>query len=222
LCRAHGAIFVVDPTIASPLNIDVLPHCDVAVNSLTKYAASEGDIVMGAVVVNPESPYADDFRKALPAALEPVYSRDVGRLAAQIGDYAMVIASTNRTAPVVVEFLRHHPRVKSLRWAHHPDSHENFLRIARSAHAHSSMISFKFDGPVATFYDRLRLPKGASFGMKTTLVCPFVFLAHYDLVTTESGREQLRACGLEPELVRLSLGCEPAEDIIASLSEALG
>jgi len=222
LCRTHGAIFVVDPTIASPLNIDVLAHCDVAVNSLTKYAASEGDIVMGAVVVNPKSPYADAFRKALPPALEPVYSRDVGRLAAQIGDYAAVIARVNQTAPAVVDFLRAHPRVKSLRWAHHPDSRENFLRIARSPQAASSMISFKFDGPIADFYDRLRLPKGASFGMKNTLVCPFIFLAHYDLVTSGSGREKLRACGLEPELVRLSLGCEPAEDIIASLAEALG
>jgi len=222
LCRAHEAIFVVDPTVASPLNIDVLPHCDVVVNSLTKYAASEGDIVMGAVVVNPESPYANAFRKALPPALEPVYSRDVGRLAAQIGDYATVIARTNQTSVVVVEFLRAHPRVKSLCWDCHPDSRENFLRISRSAGSHSSMISFKYDGPVADFYDRLRLPKGASFGMKNTLVCPFVFLAHYDLVTSESGRAKLEACGLEPELIRLSLGCEPAEDIIASLSEALG
>ena len=221
LCRTYGAIFIVDPTVASPLNIDVLPYCDVAVNSLTKYAASEGDIVMGAVVVNPESPYADDFRKALPPALEPVYSRDVGRLAAQIGDYAAVIAKINQSTPVVVEFLRTHPRVKSLCWSQHPDSRENFLRLARVPGAYGSMISFKIDGPLADFYDRLRLPKGASFGMKNTLVCPFIFLAHYDLVTSDSGREKLHACGLEPELVRLSLGCESAEDIIASLAEAL-
>ena len=208
LCREHGAIFIVDPTVASPLNIDVLPHCDVAVNSLTKYAASEGDI-------------AADFRKALPSALEPVYSRDVGRLAAQIGDFATVIARVNQTVPVVVEFLRTHSRVKSLHWSHHPASRENFLRLARTPSAHASMISFKYDGPLADFYDRLCLPKGASFGMKTTLVCPFVFLAHYDLVTSESGRKKLLASGLEPELVRLSLGCESAEDIIASLAEAL-
>lgn len=221
LCRQHGAIFIADPTIASPCNIDVLPYCDVAVNSLTKYAASEGDIIMGSVVVNPESPYAADFKRQLPGRLEPVYSRDVARLAAQIGDYAAVIARINQTAPAVVEFLRTHPRVTSLCWSHHPDSRENFLRLARSPDAHGSMISFKFDGPLADFYDRLRLPKGASFGMKNTLVCPFIFLAHYDLVTSESGREKLRACGIEPELVRLSLGCEPADDIIAALAEAL-
>jgi cystathionine gamma-synthase len=221
LCRTHDAIFMVDPTIASPHNIDVLPHCDVAVNSLTKYAASEGDIVMGAVVVSPTSPYAEEFRKALPSALEPVYSRDVARLATQIGDYASVIAQINLTAPAVVEFLRTHPRVNWLRWSHHPDSRENFLQLARSPKAFGSMISFTVDGPLANFYDRLRLPKGASFGMKNTLVCPFIFLAHYDLVTSDSGSEKLRKSGIEPELVRLSIGCEPAEDIIAALAEAL-
>lgn len=221
LCRAHGAIFIVDPTIASPLNIDVLPLCDVAVNSLTKYAASDGDVIMGAVAVNPHSPFASEFRRQLPSHLEPVYSRDVGRLAAQIGDYPAVIARINQTAPVVLAFLHQHPRIRNLRWSHHPDSRENFLRLARRPDAFASMISFTVDGSLTDFYDRLRLPKGASFGMKNTLVCPFIFLAHYDLVTSESGRATLAACGLDPELIRLSLGCEPAEDIIASLAEAL-
>ncbi len=221
LCRRHGAIFVVDPTIASPYNIDVLPYCDVAVNSLTKYAANEGDVIMGAVAVNPQSPFAAEFRRQLPSHLEPVYSRDISRLAAQIGAYPAVISRINQTAPVVLEFLRQHPRIRNLRWSQHPDSRENFLRLARRPDAFASMISFTVDGPLTDFYDRLRLPKGASFGMKNTLVCPFIFLAHYDLVTSESGRETLASCGLDPELIRLSLGCEPAEDIIAALAEAL-
>lgn len=221
LCRNNGALFIVDPTIASPLNIDVLPLCDIAVNSLTKYAANEGDVIMGTVAVNPQSPFADDFRRQLPSHLEPVYSRDVSRLATQIGAYQAVITRVNQTAPLVVEFLRQHPRIRNLRWSHHPDSRENFLRLAHRPDAFASMISFTVDGSLTEFYDRLRLPKGASFGMKTTLVCPFIFLAHYDLVTSVSGRETLAACGLDPELIRLSLGCEPAEDIIAELAEAL-
>lgn len=221
LCRDHGAILIADPTIASPHNIDVLPYCDIAVNSLTKYAASEGDVIMGTVVVNPQSPYAADFKLQLPGRLEPVYSRDISRLAAQIGTFETVIARINQTGPVVLEFLRQHPRVKNLRWSGHPDTRENFLRLARIPQAFASIISFKVDGPLADFYDRLRLPKGASFGMKNTLVCPFIFLAHYDLVTSESGRKTLLASGVDAELVRLSLGCEPANDIIASLAEAL-
>jgi cystathionine gamma-synthase len=83
------------------------------------------------------------------------------------------------------------------------------------------MISFVVEGPLANFYDRLRLPKGPSFGMKTTLICPFIYLAHYDLVTSPAGRETLKASGLDPELLRLSIGCEPADEIIGALAEAL-
>lgn len=221
LCREHGVMLIIDPTIASPLNIDVLPHADVVTNSLTKYTASEGDVVMGAVVVNPQSPHAADFRVRLPGALEPVYSRDIARLAAQIGETPAVMAQINRTAPVVIEFLRTHPRVKELFWSHHPASKENYLKIARSPDALGSMVSFVVDMPLAAFYDRLRLAKGPSFGMKTTLICPFIYLAHYDLVTSEHGRAELAASGIHPELLRLSIGCEPPEEIVAALAEAL-
>lgn len=221
LCREHGAMLVIDPTIASPLNIDVLPYADVVANSLTKYTASEGDVILGAVVVNPQSPHAAELRARLPHALEPVYSRDIARLAAQIGDTSAVIAQINRTAPAVIEFLRTHPRVKELYWSHHPASRENYLKIARSPDALGSMVSFVLDMPLAAFYDRLRLAKGPSFGMKTTLICPFIYLAHYDLVTSEKGRAELAASGIHTDLLRLSIGCEPAEEIIAALAEAL-
>jgi cystathionine gamma-synthase len=220
LCRAHEAIFIVDPTIASPLNLDVLPFSDLCVNSLTKYAASEGDILAGAVIVNPEGPRAADFRRLLPGELEPVYSRDLLRLAAQIGDFEPLIAQTNRTAPAVVDFLRNHPRVKNVWWSLHPDSRDNYLKFARSPAAVGGMISFTVEN-LADFYDRLRLPKGPSFGMKTTLICPFIYLAHYDLVTTAEGRAQLAVAGLDPDLLRLSIGAEPLEDILAALREAL-
>jgi cystathionine gamma-synthase len=221
LCREHGVILVVDPTIASPLNIDVLPHSDVVTNSLTKYTASEGDVILGAVVVNPQSPHAAELRARLPHALEPVYSRDIARLAAQIGETPAVMAQINRTAPAVIEFLRAHPRVKELYWSHHPASRENYLKIARSPDTLGSMVSFVLDMPLAAFYDRLRLAKGPSFGMKTTLICPFIYLAHYDLVTSERGRAELAASGIHTDLLRLSIGCEPAGEIIAALSEAL-
>ena len=83
------------------------------------------------------------------------------------------------------------------------------------------MISFTLTGSLETFYDKLRLPKGPSFGMRTTLICPFMFLAHYDMVTTDDGRAALLANGLDPDLLRLCVGTEPVDDIIAALSEAL-
>jgi cystathionine gamma-synthase len=48
-----------------------------------------------------------------------------------------------------------------------------------------------------------------------------MYLAHYDLVTTPAGRAELAASGLDTELLRLSVGAEPVEEIIAALDEAL-
>ncbi len=221
LCREHGVILVVDPTITSPLNVDVLPHADLVVNSLTKYTASEGDVILGAAILNPASPFAPALRAVLAGCLEPVYPRDLARLAAQIGDTPRVIATINRNTAAVVAFLEKHPRVTSLHWALHPESRDNYQRIARSPQSVGSMISFTVDGPLAGFYDRLRLPKGPSFGLKSSLICPFIYLAHYDLVTSDDGRAVLAANGIDPDLLRLSVGCEPADDIIAALAEAL-
>jgi cystathionine gamma-synthase len=86
------------------------------------------------------------------------------------------------------------------------------------------MITFtlRTPGALAKFYDNLRLPKGPSFGMKRTLLCPFMYLAHYDLVTTPAGLAELAASKLDPDLLRLCVGTEPVEEIIACLNEALG
>jgi len=221
LCRQHGALLIVDPSIASPVNLDVLPHADLVVNSLTKYTASAGDVLAGAVAINPATPDAAALRTAVAGELEPVYARDLARLAAQIGDTERVVAQGNAAAAAVVDFLRGHPRIEALHWSLAPRSRENTLRLARTPTSVGSMISFTVRGPLARFYDRLALPKGPSFGMRTSLICPFLYLAHYDLVTSEAGRATLAAHGLSPNLLRLSVGCEPVEDILAALSEAL-
>jgi cystathionine gamma-synthase len=111
--------------------------------------------------------------------------------------------------------------VKAVYWALHPSSRENYRKVARSETAVGSMITFTLRGSLEKFYDRLSLPKGPSFGMQTTLICPFMYLAHYDLVTTPAGRAELAASGLDPDLLRLSIGIEPVDDIIGALAEAL-
>jgi cystathionine gamma-synthase len=153
--------------------------------------------------------------------VEKPYARDMARLAAQIGHTPDVLARIEESTPKVAAFLSSHPAVRSVHWALEPSSRESYLRIARSPGATGGIISFSVRGPLEAFYDRLRLPKGPSFGMRTTLICPFMFLAHYDLVTTDEGRAQLRANGLDPNLLRLCVGTEPSDEIIGVLAEAL-
>jgi len=84
-------------------------------------------------------------------------------------------------------------------------------------------VSFELrrDIGLASFYDRVVLPKGPSFGMKTTLLSPHMYLAHWDLVSDPAKRAELEAGGPHPELLRLSVGTEPVDQIIASLEKAL-
>lgn len=222
LCRAHGAKLILDPSVASAFNLDLVTHADVVTTSLTKYTASEGDLVAGAAIVNPAAADAAALRRGIAAAIEPVYPRDLARLAAQIDRTDSVLAQIHANTPRVVAFLENHPAVRDVFWALAPASRANFQKIARAPDATGGMVSFTLKIPLEKFYDRLRLPKGPSFGMKTTLICPFMYLAHYDLVTTEAGRAELAASGIDPDLLRLCVGAEPAEEIIAALAEALG
>ena len=57
--------------------------------------------------------------------------------------------------------------------------------------------------------------------MKRSLISPFMYIAHYDLVKDATGRAELAASGIDPDLLRLSIGTEPVDDIIAALAEAL-
>ncbi len=225
LCRARGIALVVDPTLASPLNLDVLPHADVLVCSLTKYAAGEGDVILGAAALNPASPFADGLRPALVDACSGpvVYPRDVARLAAQIDATPALLARINANTPRVAAFLAAHPAVAEVFWAGHPASAAHYAKLQRPGGGPGCMITFTLRPEVglARVYDRLRLAKGPSFGLHTTLLCPFMFLAHYDLASTPEGRASLRRDGLDPDLLRLSVGAEPIEDLLAVLAEAL-
>jgi cystathionine gamma-synthase len=212
---------VLDPSVVSFANADLLSHADVVVGSLTKYSAAEGDVIAGFAAVNPAGPDAGALRAAMAGRLEPVYARDLARLAAQIGRTDEVLARIQRGTPLVAEFLASHPGVREVHWALHASSRDQFRRVARTPDGVGGMIAFSLRGELEPFYDRLRLPKGPSFGMKTTLICPFMYLAHYDLVSSPEGRDELAANGLDPNLLRLCVGVEPPEDIIAALREAL-
>jgi cystathionine gamma-synthase len=221
LCRKHGVHLFLDPSVTSAFNVDVLQHGDAVVCSLTKYTASEGDLTAGLVAINPAGRDAAALRSGAAAELEPVYPRDLARLAAQIGETESVLAKIHANTAKVAAFLESHPKVADVFWALHPASRENYLRIARAPDATGGMISFALRVPMEPFYDRLRLPKGPSFGMKKTLICPFMYLAHYDLVSTPAGIAELAASRLNPDLLRLCVGTEPADEIIDALREAL-
>jgi cystathionine gamma-synthase len=120
----------------------------------------------------------------------------------------------------VARYLEAHPEVSAVHWSRGKASGETFAGLARRPHSAGGMLSFEVKLPLAAFYDALPLPKGPSFGMSTTLVCPFIWLGHYDLVTSAEGRARLAQSGINPDLVRMAVGTEPPEEIIQALEQA--
>lgn len=221
LATKYGVYLILDPTINSPANVDVSPYADIIVNSLTKYASNQGDVIMGAICATAQCPERDAIAEKIRAIVEPPYERNLQRLAQQIDGYLPLIESINASAIKIVEHLETHPKVSKVYWSKEARSEINYDRIARTPESIGGMISFVLNIDLATFYDRLLLAKGPSFGMIQSLACPFMYLAHYDLISTESGRAYLEQAGIDPKLIRFSIGAEPADEIIEALDYAL-
>ncbi len=221
LARQHGVHLLLDGSIASPWTVDLLPYADIALASLTKYAAAEGDLLAGVAAVNPRGGDAAALCEGVAARVSPPYGRDLARLAREIRDIDRVLDGVNAAVPRVVEFLSSRREVKRVHWALAPESRDNFRRVSRAPGAVGSMVTFEVDDALfGGVYDHARLPKGPSFGLRNSLLCPFMYLAHFDLVTTPAGRERLAASGINPELLRLSVGLEPVDEILGALAEA--
>jgi L-2-amino-4-chloropent-4-enoate dechlorinase/desaturase len=221
LAKLHGFIVVVDATLGTPWNVDALICADVVVESLTKYANGAADVMMGALIVSPSCPHGDEIAEQLQRFLQQPYDRDVQRLAFNIRDYGARMQKVNRTALRLVEFLLSRHAVKHVHWAYEAASRANYEAVQRQSDAPGGVITLELNVPLRSVYDRLQLPKGPSFGADFSLVGPYLYHAHYDLVSTEAGRQHLTMCGLDPDLLRVSIGLEEPDDLIAAFADVL-
>lgn len=224
VCRRHGVLLVVDPSVVSPVNVRVLPWADAVVFSLTKYAASEGDVLAGAVVVNPSSSRSEELQAILtePESIpEPLYARDAARLAYEIQHWREVTDRLNQRSARLAEFLSDHPAVERVHAAQTGPGSMQYREVVRPWGGPGAVVTAVFRKPFREVYDRLRVVKGPSFGTRFTIATPFLYLAHYDLVTNPEKRRWLESLGLAPELLRISVGLEPAEEIVAAFAEVL-
>ena len=117
LADRYGCALVVDATLGTPHNVDVLPYADVVIESLTKYAAGSADVMAGAAVLNPSSRFYDAVRAEITEFLVPIYTADAGRLAHQIAGYAGRMKKVNRNTMALAEFFEERPSVRRVRWA---------------------------------------------------------------------------------------------------------
>jgi len=218
-CAFSKTPLIVDDSAAGPLNVDVLPLCDILTSSLTKWISGAGDVMAGALTLRSDSPLITDLRDSISAdATEcaPLYIGDAEVLLSNIKGYPKRNKHTNDNALKIVEFLKGHPAIEHV-WHPSVTNTANFDIIKRKNGGYGGLLSISLANPkkAPKVYDALKLSKGPSFGTPFTLVCPYTLLAHYDELSW------CEDCGVPTNLLRISVGTEPAETIIAAFEEAL-
>lgn len=218
-CAFSRTPLIIDDSSTGPLNVDVLPHCDILTSSLTKWVSGVGDVMAGALTISSHSQLAGDLKESIAAdstECAPLYIADAEILLSNIKGYAKRNKTINENALELVEFLRNHPSVAMV-W--HPSITEtgNYDAVKRKNGGYGGLISISLAATKKTpkVYDALKLSKGPSFGTPFTLVCPYTLLAHYEEL------DWCEDCGVPSSLLRISVGLEPVETVIAAFKEAL-
>lgn len=221
ITKKYNIALVIDSTMSTPFTANIFPYADVAVESLTKFACGYGDVLMGAVIINNQSAIACPAEKNIAKTTEKPYTKDICRIAYEIQFYEERVKIISENTFKLVEYLGKSNKIKKISWCLDSVSAENFSKIRKSKDLVPGLISLVFDRDLHNYYDKLRLPKGPSLGTGFTLAMPYIYLAHYDMIKTEKGRRLLRLNDINPELLRISVGSEPIDEIIKVFDEVL-
>ncbi len=221
LCDKYEAKLILDPSSVGLASVDVLPFADIVVSSLTKYAGSEGDVMAGVLAVHPSREDTSELLAVVRRRLEALHALDLVALATQIGRMAEVTHRLSVTAAEIARRLAAHPSVARVRTADQGPTAATYRRLLRPGAGAGALITLELRGDMRGVYDRLAVAKGPSFGLRYTLAAPFLWLAHFEEVTNEQGRAKIQEAGLDPDLLRISVGLEPVEEIWAAFELAL-
>jgi len=212
LCVKYNIPLVIDSTLATAYNLDLKPYADILVESLTKFASGKADVLMGAMILNENSKIGfikEEFFKHC----ETPYIKDIQRLAYEIKDYEARMNKINANTKELLEYFEKQPYIKKIYAPTHNKCSKHYLKYQKNKMPYGGIISLEFNLPFQKVYDTLNFAKGPSLGAEFTLLMPYVYLAHYDMIITEEGREFLKQHHLPIDLLRVSVGCEDIEAI---------
>ncbi|MDZ7817524.1 MAG: PLP-dependent transferase [Aliarcobacter sp.] len=213
LCLKYNIVLVIDATFATPYNLDLKPYADIYIESLTKFACGNADVLMGAIILNENSKISMISQEFFKHADEP-YIKDIQRLALQIKDYEKRMKVISQNTKLLVEYFKKASFIDEIFYCLNPKYASNYQKLMIDENSLTGIISVTFKKDFKEVYDKLNFAKGPSLGTEFTLLMPYTYLAHYDLILTKSGNEFLKKIGLPINLLRISVGCEDINDII--------
>lgn len=218
IARRHGIKTLIDSTFATPINQRPLDFgIDLVVHSCTKYLSGHNDLLAGAVVGRGE--LIDPLRQSLGVLGAVSDPHSASLLLRGLKTLALRVLRHNENGHRVARFLEGHAAVRRV-WYPGLPSHPDYAVAQAQMGGFGGVVSFEIDGDLTTtsrFVDALRIPTiAASLGGAETLVEQPALMSYYELSTDER-----LAVGMKDNLVRLSLGLEDGDDLVADLAQAL-
>lgn len=251
LAHDNGLPFIVDNTVASPVLFKPIEHgADIVCYSLTKFIGGHGTSIGGAVVDSGNFDWSsgrfDEYTTPDPSYHGLVYHEALGNLAyilkmriTLLRDMGPCLSPTNafyflqgletlhvrmprhtENALKVAQFLKQHPQVA---WVNYPglESHKDYQNAQRYLpKGQGAILGFGIKGGLEAgtrFIDNVKLASHlANIGDAKTLVIHPASTTHQQLTA-----EEQQAAGVTPDYIRVSVGIEDVEDIIADLDQAL-
>ena len=240
LCRERGLLYVVDNTMTSPwLFRPTTVHAGLIVNALTKYIGGHGNALGGAVTDTGHFDWtkfpniADSYKTQKPpmwgiTQLRKKGLRDFGgtltaeqahHVAAGAETLALRMDRQCANAKALAEYLISHPKVSAVHYPGLP-VHPQYHRAETLFRAPGALFSFELapGHDVLAVLDRLRVVVlSSNLGDNRTLAIPVAQTIYWEM-----GPARRAEMGIADSLVRVSVGIEDGDDLIADFAQALG
>ncbi len=219
IVKAKGRIrTLVDSTFATPINSTPLAlGIDLVLHSATKYLSGHND-VLGGVVAGPSHLISllRDTRGIVGSVLDPHAAFLIMR---GLKTLALRVERQNQSALALAKALEQHPRVERV---HYPwlESHPSYPIATAQMRGGGAVVSFVVRGGRAAasrVVDAARIPQiAASLGGVESLIEQPAIMSFFEL-----GDDDLAKIGIDPALIRLSVGIEETDDLVEDLLSAL-
>jgi cystathionine beta-lyase/cystathionine gamma-synthase len=221
IAKEHKILLCVDNTFASPyLQTPLDLGADIVMHSATKYLGGHSDVILGALVVKDKALYEQLYfvQKSSGAIPGP---QDCFLVLRGIKTLHVRMERHCANGEKIAHYLRNHPKVQKVYWCGFEDS-EGYAIAKKQMRGFGAMISFelKNESPeeLLRFITSTKLIVLAeSLGGVESLINHPATMTHASVP-----REERMKNGLKDSLIRLSVGIEDADDLIADLAQALG
>lgn len=218
LADEYGFTVVVDDTIGTSVNLDILPYADVVTTSLTKIFNGACNAMGGSLIVNPNSRHYRRIHTYLQGHFEDLlFPADAVVLSENCIDYPERVKRCSATARAIAHFLAAHPSIDYVNYPTLVPSREEYERYRRDGEGYGYLLSIVFREPdfAVRFFDALDIWKGPSIGTNSSIALPYSVLAHWE------EQDWAAEYGVPKHIVRLSVGLESEAWLRDRVTEAL-